>query len=195
MEHTITHDGVSCDTTTTFNELWSRYRAKIFVRLLTLTHNRETAEDLTQETYLRAWRYLPTLKNEKNLYGWLYLMASRLAYSWNLHEHGEGCARHEAPTSLDLTDDEGYSLFDITDERYDPERAACEKELMLTALARINPQARERLISHFIHGRVVEPAEQLWDDRHQLKNIYKRLERGLKQTGPKQGARKKGRAA
>jgi RNA polymerase sigma factor (sigma-70 family) len=193
MEHTIAHDTPSCDTTTTFNELWDRYRTKIFVRLLTLTHNREVAEDLTQETYLRAWRYLPRLAGEQNLYGWLFLIATNIERDWYRHEHGTGKQQHTA-VSLEacFINDDGDSAFDIPDERYDPERVACEKELMLTALGRVNPEARDRLVSHFIENEQVE-RRLLYHDRRNLNDIYERVERGLIRPGPKPG--KKGRAA
>ncbi len=37
----------------------------------------DIAEELCQETFLKAWRYWPP-KNNKNLYGWLHLIATNI---------------------------------------------------------------------------------------------------------------------
>lgn len=190
MDSSITHDEVSCDiTTTTINDLWGKYRAKIFTRLLTLTHNRQTAEDLTQETYLRAWRSLPALQSHKNLYGWLYLIATNIARDWYRHEHGKGRSWHMPPISLEdcLINEDGDGYLDIPDERYDPERAVCEKEIMQEALARLNPESRGRLISHFIENKEQE-TRLLYQDRRLLNDMYELVERG---PLPKPGKGKK----
>ncbi|RYD30427.1 MAG: RNA polymerase sigma factor [Verrucomicrobiaceae bacterium] len=60
-----------------FGKLVHRHHARVFGFLLTLTRHRQDAEDLTQETFLRAWkkfhRYDPTL----SLLPWLFTLARR----------------------------------------------------------------------------------------------------------------------
>ena len=59
--------------------LVKRYHVRVFAFLMTLTKHRQDAEDLTQETFLRAWdkfhRYDPSLP----LLPWLYTLARRLS--------------------------------------------------------------------------------------------------------------------
>ena len=40
------------------------------------------AEDLTQETFLRAYQNLSTLKNPSQFSGWLYVIANRICLNW-----------------------------------------------------------------------------------------------------------------
>ncbi|MYK19927.1 sigma-70 family RNA polymerase sigma factor [Candidatus Poribacteria bacterium] len=40
------------------------------------------AEDLTQETFLRAYENLSTLRNPSQFFGWLYVIANRLCLNW-----------------------------------------------------------------------------------------------------------------
>ena len=42
-----------------------------------LCHDRETAEDLVQETFLRAWRAIDTLENPKAAKSWLFTILRR----------------------------------------------------------------------------------------------------------------------
>lgn len=61
-------------------ELYTRYYQRIYQRVYALVHHREQAEDLTQETFLKAWKAYPTLKHTDKLYGWLYRIATNTAY-------------------------------------------------------------------------------------------------------------------
>lgn len=60
-----------------FGTLVHRYHARVFAFLLTLTRHRQDAEDLTQDTFVRAWnkihRYDPALP----LLPWLFTIARR----------------------------------------------------------------------------------------------------------------------
>ena len=40
------------------------------------------AEEITQDTFLRAYKKLPTLKNPNQFSGWLYVIANRLCINW-----------------------------------------------------------------------------------------------------------------
>src|SRR6266571_8467022 len=53
------------------------YYPGVYRYLLYLTGRRETAEDLTQETFLQAWRRLETFDNRGPLRPWLHRIAHR----------------------------------------------------------------------------------------------------------------------
>ena len=40
------------------------------------------AEEITQDTFLRAYQKLSTLKNKNNFIHWLYVIANRLCLNW-----------------------------------------------------------------------------------------------------------------
>ncbi len=59
--------------------LWESYGRRIFRYLLSLTGHRETAEDLAQETFLRAIRDLRrTVGGPENESAWLFRIATNL---------------------------------------------------------------------------------------------------------------------
>src|SRR2546421_4930855 len=61
-------------------EIYQTYYPRIYQRVYSLLRHREQAEDVTQESFLKAIRALPTLTTRDNLYNWLYTIATNTAY-------------------------------------------------------------------------------------------------------------------
>lgn len=59
-----------------FGELVRRYQHKIFNFVYRMLGDREEAEDLTQETFLRAFKALPTFRAGARFSPWLYRVAT-----------------------------------------------------------------------------------------------------------------------
>ena len=64
-----------------FDLLVDRHSREIFSYLFRLLRNQQDAEDASQETFLRAFRAFPRLKNDSNLRAWLYKIATNVAYT------------------------------------------------------------------------------------------------------------------
>jgi len=58
-----------------FDELVERYHGKIYGLTYNMTSNREDAEDLTQEVFVKAFKALPRFKGKSSFYTWLYRIA------------------------------------------------------------------------------------------------------------------------
>ncbi len=58
-----------------FDELVERYHGKIYGLTYNMTSNREDAEDLTQEIFVKAYQALPRFKGNSSFYTWLYRIA------------------------------------------------------------------------------------------------------------------------
>lgn len=63
----------------TFEELLHQYQAEILRYLIRLTNSSDWAEDLLQETFLKAFRSLPSLNSHSNARAWLYRIATNTA--------------------------------------------------------------------------------------------------------------------
>ena len=61
-----------------FEGFYEEHRADVLKRLTRLL-GRDAAEDAFQETFLRALRAYPTLKNGRHLRAWVFTIASRIA--------------------------------------------------------------------------------------------------------------------
>lgn len=58
-----------------FEELVVRYQGQIYRLALRMLGSTAEAEDMTQESFLAAWRGLPALRTEAAFGGWLYKLA------------------------------------------------------------------------------------------------------------------------
>jgi RNA polymerase sigma-70 factor, ECF subfamily len=64
-----------------FDELVELHSREIYTYLWRLLRAPEDAEDALQETFLRAFRSFPGLKDHTNLRAWLYKIATNVAYT------------------------------------------------------------------------------------------------------------------
>lgn len=62
-----------------FETMLGAHHAEIYRYLRRVTASPSEADDLTQETFLRAWRAYRTLPEEANVRAWLFTIATNLA--------------------------------------------------------------------------------------------------------------------
>jgi RNA polymerase sigma-70 factor (ECF subfamily) len=131
-----------------FNEIVERYRTKIFTLAFGLLHNRGDAEEITQDTFIRAYRGLARFRGDASLATWLYRIAMNLARNryWYFFRR-----RRHATLSLDcpLGDDSAATYADqIASEAHDPAQETATDEftrLIATCLERLDATHREIL--------------------------------------------------
>ena len=58
-----------------FSELLRRYEGKIFRLALHITQNREDAEDVLQEAFLKAYEHLDQFQGQSKFYTWIVRIA------------------------------------------------------------------------------------------------------------------------
>ena len=81
-----------------FGHLVRAYQGRLFGLVLMMVREPAGAEDVTQETLLRAYRFLDDFDIERPFYPWLAAIAVRLSQNW-LRQHGRTTSREG--TSLD----------------------------------------------------------------------------------------------
>jgi RNA polymerase sigma-70 factor (ECF subfamily) len=79
MEQPLALDGVSENQDARFERLFHDYHSDIYVYLCRLVGDRRQAEDLSQETFVKAYRALSRLPVEANSRAWLYRIATNTA--------------------------------------------------------------------------------------------------------------------
>lgn len=97
---------------TAFAEMVSRYQDRIFARVYQLLKNRQDAEEVTQDAFMRAHRGLENFRGEASFSTWLFQIATNLAHNryWYWWRR-----KRDASVSFDqqLTDDGTGTLIDI----------------------------------------------------------------------------------
>lgn len=102
---------------TAFDQLVERWHAPLYRFLWLRLGRRSDAEELTQETFLRAWRMLARYDARWRFSTWLFTLGKRLAVS---HERARFVRRHVLPRG-----DEGLAGLEVA---ADPGREAAQRE-------------------------------------------------------------------
>ncbi len=63
-----------------FNQLVHKYQGRIYNYAFYLLHSPDEAQDVTQETFIRAYMNLSKFRREASLITWLYRIAANTAY-------------------------------------------------------------------------------------------------------------------
>jgi RNA polymerase sigma factor (sigma-70 family) len=124
-----------------FDRLYRDQSGPVCAMMLRLTHTGATAEDLMQETFLRAWRAYPTFRGESAPATWLHVIALRVWADWARSSGRE--------TDVETVDEQRYldSIRSaMPDTRVDLE----------AAIARLPRQMREALVLHYLHDYSVQ---------------------------------------
>ena len=82
-----------------FNELVIRYQGKIYNLVYKYVSNSETAKDLSQEIFIKAYRALPNFKRQSAFYSWLYRIAINLCIDFiRQQKRGQTLSFEDLPT-------------------------------------------------------------------------------------------------
>src|SRR6266850_2345056 len=64
--------------TQAFRALVERYQRRVFQLALGMVRDSDEAMDITQETFVRVHRYLPSFKGDSSFFTWTYRIATNL---------------------------------------------------------------------------------------------------------------------
>ncbi|MDB6095360.1 MAG: polymerase, sigma-24 subunit, subfamily [Verrucomicrobia bacterium] len=142
-----------------FVEIMERYRAKIFTVTLGLLRNHADAEEITQDTFIRAHRGLGRFRGDSSLATWLYRIAVNLARNryWYFFRR-----RRQDSLSLDCAlgeENDGTFSDLVADVGQDPAQEAATGEfsnLINTCMSQLDARHREILTLRNILNRSYE---------------------------------------
>ena len=90
-------------------ELVEKCYERVYLFMRAMGHDRQTSEDLTQETFLKAWRHIGQLRDGKALNGWLFRIAANISrLYWRRNKHNRPVQLDAIPQPADSAD--GSSL-------------------------------------------------------------------------------------
>lgn len=125
-----------------FAELVARYSGRVFHLVFRFTADRLLAEDMTQESFLRAYAALPRSRAELPFRPWLYRIAVNLCRDWARR------SRHQPLLFTELEADESSSMVeelpDGAPSPLDHLEAEERQEAIRSALSRL--PAADRLL-------------------------------------------------
>ena len=109
--------------TNAFEDLVLEYQKQVYHIALKMTGSEEDAFDLSQETFLKAYRSLSTFRGEAGFGSWLYRLAANLSIDFLRKKKRQGSGQI---ISLD-NEEEGQRPLELPDLREEPQ-AILERE-------------------------------------------------------------------
>jgi RNA polymerase sigma-70 factor (ECF subfamily) len=137
--------------TTAFEELVRNYDRSVLRLTMHLTDSTADAQDIYQETFLRAYRNIGRFRFECSFYTWIYRIVTNLCLD---HLRKKQVRKEDAPVGTDASGEE-YSILDqVPDGRAgsNPEKDLMRRQLgdrINYALEKLTP--RERLVFELKH--------------------------------------------
>lgn len=143
-----------------FAALVEEHQGMVYNLALRMTGNRELAEDLAQEVFLRAYRGLPSFEGRSNLSTWIY----RITYNTAMNELEKARYRYEKIDPLEI--DRERSDLSTESDSDDPlswiERAEV-KDRLRSLIEKLKPQQRTALLLYYQGDRSYEEISRIMD--------------------------------
>lgn len=155
-----------------FEDVVSRHYQSVYRQLWHLCGHEQTAAELTQETFVQAWKSLDSFSGRAALRTWLYTIAVRVWHRWK-NSHDEPTRENAPPENW------AESLRDFSPGPAQLLETQATQQEVQTALQQLPPPYREVLVLFYIQGlKYREVAEAL---EIPLGTVKSRLHEGLQQ--------------
>ncbi len=126
------------------SELVDMYYKQIYLYMRRLGHDRQISEDLTQESFLNAWRHIGQLRDGKALNGWLYRIASNTSkLFWRKHKEVAGIEDIEVSDNSTTHEKVGHNE---------------ELEFLRNAVERLPMKLRQTIVLHYMQQLTIAEA-------------------------------------
>ena len=166
---------------TAFSELVKKYKKTVHALAWRKIQDFHIAEDITQETFLKAYQELSTLEEPQSFAGWLYVIVTNLCNTW--------LRKKRLPTqSLEITNSTElekatYSTYVIAEnERVNAES---RREVVKKLLAKLQESDRTVMTLYYLGGMTYEEISKfLGVSVSAIKNRLHRARQHLKKEEP-----------
>jgi RNA polymerase sigma-70 factor, ECF subfamily len=148
-----------------FLEAYNKFSDAIFRHCYYCIFDREEAKDFTQETFLRAWKYLSEGKEVKNIRAFLYKIANNIIID---------NSRKKKSISLDQIIEKGFSPK--IDEREKTENYFSGKEI-IKIINSLDGKYRDVIVMKYIDDLSSKEIASILDETEN--NVYVMIHRGF----------------
>ena len=130
-----------------FGILLQRYQKSVHALVWRKLGDFHIAEDITQDTFLQAYKKLSTLKNHNQFAGWLYVIADRLCIDWSRKRRLITESLEDTP----VEEIERSSYMHHVSEARETERTEHRRELVKKLLAKL-PESERTVVTLYYLG-------------------------------------------
>ncbi len=166
---------------TAFAELVNKYQKPVHALAWRKIGDFHIAEDITQDTFLKAYQRLHTLKDPNQFTGWLYVIAANLCATWLRKKRIQTQPLEDTETTM--TEEDAYSRH-VTEERRKTAVAA-QREVVKKLLAQLKESERTVMTLYYLGEMKVEEISRfLGVSASTIKSRLRRARHRLKEEEP-----------
>lgn len=175
---------------TAYRELLRRYERPIFSLIFRMVRDRELAEDLAQETFVKALGAIESYRPEYKFSSWIFKIANNCAID-HLRRRGLDTISLDGAPDATSADAIEATALQLADERQESPLAAVEAREMGAyieeAIGRLRPEYRTCILLRFVEGHAYEEIAEIMEiplgtvktyihrARHELRSILSHL--------------------
>ena len=134
-----------------YDELVQRYQERIYATVYHMTSNHEDANDLAQDSFIKAFQVIKSFKGGSSFYTWLYRIAVNKTINFLKQRKNRV---HMSLNDLDLNTENNPDLVALISDKT-PRREAALKELsekLNAALLKLSEPHRLVVVLHDVQG-------------------------------------------
>ena len=138
-----------------FRELFERYQRRVLSVVMGMLHDREAALDVTQETFIKAYRSIDRYKGEASFYTWIYRIAVNLAIDWQRREWRRPMAAPTRSPSGDGPEEDAIDRIGDETPGNDPFLATRDRQLrerVREAIEELTPDHKAVILLREVEG-------------------------------------------
>ena len=161
--------------TRAFDQLFSRYSGRLLNFIHRIIGDRDRAEDLVQEAFIRVHRHLPRFDQTKQFSTWIYTIASNLAKN-ELRNRSRSPLLHTQLT--DTATEEGRPPIQVEDSTTRPDEMYRQRYLsdsISRCMTRLSERHRQVFVMRELEGRSYEEIAEMTETN--LGTVKSRLNR------------------
>ncbi|RKU09522.1 hypothetical protein C6501_15125 [Candidatus Poribacteria bacterium] len=143
---------ILADDETAFTELVKKYQKPVHALAWRKVGDFHIAEDITQDTFLKVYQRLHTLKDPNQFSGWLYVITTNLCNTWHRKKRVRTQPLEDVETTM--TPKDAYSQH-VTADRATT-AAETQREVVKTLLAKLKESERTVMTLHYLGEMTVE---------------------------------------
>ncbi len=166
---------------TAFSELVKKYQKQVHALAWRKIGDFHTAEDITQDTFLKAYQRLHTLKEPQKFAGWLYVIATRRCLAWFRKKR----LWHQTLENIDTprTDKDAFSKHVAEEQAKTTDKA--QQEVVKKLLETLKESDRTVITLHYFGEMTCEEiSEFLGVSANTIKSRLRRARNRMKKEEP-----------
>ncbi|MDR3142438.1 MAG: sigma-70 family RNA polymerase sigma factor [Tannerellaceae bacterium] len=166
--------------TTAYTCILDKYSRQVYSLAFKVVRNKEDAEELAQDVFLKAFKHLNGFKGDSSFSTWIYRIAYNTAISYTRKKRQEWLAIDEAMIANVAEEEVAGAL-----EQTDSDR---QMEILDKALAQLPPDERALILFFYTEGKSIDEiasitAFSVSNVKTKLHRIRKKLFVLIKETG------------